>query len=336
MENGIDVNNKIVQLKSYDDKTGNEIGNIFPITKINAVSVDDNTNLTDKLNEMNTQIERIITTLDDIKAGLDNHINNHPDSTLTQDITLTGIGIGALSENYTLKQGMTFTEFVKLIGIKESTPIGIKPSASLSVSLSGVVEANTQRVIEITPTIIKNDGGNITNISLYRNDELLHSGKDITTIVDTVTLIHNKNIVYKVIVTYDDGPIPNTNLGNPYPPGQVLAGTLNCNSSTITPVNPSYYGVIGNIPNDSFELANLTKRISNSRNLTYNDINLNNEHVIYMYPATLGTITSIKDSNNFEYINSYTKRSITIDDVEYIVLYLTEKVTIKNFKQIFS
>lgn len=336
IDNIINVNNKIVQLKSYDDKTGNEIGKIFPITRIDAVNIDDDTNLTDKLNEINTQIEKLITTLDDIKIGLNNHINNHPDATLSQDITLTGIDVGALSENDTLKQGTTFTEFIKLIGIKESKPIGKKPTISLFVSSSGVIEANTQQTIEITPTIIRNDGGDITNISLYRNEQLLHSGQDIITVVDTITPIHNKNIVYKAVVTYNDGPIPNTNLGNPYPLGQVLAGTLTCTGSTITPVNPSYYGIVDNIPNDEFELARLAKRISNNKNLTYNNINLNNEHIVYIYPATLGVITSIKDSNNFEYIHSYTKRSIMIDNVEYIVLYLTDKITIKNFKQIFS
>lgn len=282
MEREIDISDKIVQLKSYDDQTGNELGKIYPITKTDAISIDDNTNLTDKLNKMNTQIENLVSTLNDVKSGLDNHTINHPDSILSQDITLTGIDVGALSENYTLKQGTTFTEFIKLIGIKESKPMGKKPTLSLYVDVSGVVEADTQRMIEVTPMITKNDGGNIINISLYRNNELLHFGPDIITVVDTITTVHNENIVYEAVVAYDDGPIPTTNLGNPYPPGQIVAGILRYKSPTIIPVKPSYYGIVDNIPSDSFELERFTKKISNNKNLTYNNINLNNQHVIYI------------------------------------------------------
>ena len=52
MKNSININNKIVQLKSYDDKTGQEIGNIFPITTCESVKIDDNKTLKDELLEM--------------------------------------------------------------------------------------------------------------------------------------------------------------------------------------------------------------------------------------------------------------------------------------------
>ena len=99
---------------------------------------------------------------------------------------------------------------------------------------------------------------------------------------------------------------------------------------------PSYYGVINNPPTNMSELTSLTKRISNNKNLTYDNITLNNQHIVYAYPSSLGTITSIKDGNNFEYINSYTKASATINNVNYVVMYLTDKVTASGFKQVFS
>ena len=56
-----------------------------------------------------------------------------------------------------------------------------------------------------------------------------------------------------------------------------------------------------------------------------------------MYPSSFGKLTSIKDANNFEYINSYTLLEITYNDVAYNVYVLTDAVTVEGgFKQAFS
>ena len=255
---------------------------------------------------------------------------------LTEDIKLTGTTLGALPDNYTLKKGTTFTEFVKAAGQKETKPVGNKPSVSLALSQSGVLEAGKEYTIKITPTIRQNDGGPITSYKVYKNNTEIYSGTEGAVITDTLTLIHGSNVVYKATITYGDGPIPNTNLGNPYPAGQVKAGSVSGSAPTIIPVAPSYYGVINNPPTNMSELTSLTKRVSNSKNLTYDNITLNNQHTVYAYPSSLGTITSIKDGNNFEYINSYTKASAIINNVSYVVMYLKDKVTASGFKQVFS
>ena len=75
---------------------------------------------------------------------------------------------------------------------------------------------------------------------------------------------------------------------------------------------------------------------NNSKKYTGNYA-LDNQKTVYMYPASFGTIESIKDANNFEYINSYTFTTIQYDDVLYNVYVLTDAVTVEgNFKQIFS
>ena len=45
---------------------------------------------------------------------------------------------------------------------------------------------------------------------------------------------------------------------------------------------------------------------------------------------------SLKDANNFDYINSYTKLTVMYQEVEYLVYVLTDPVTIKGFSQSFS
>ena len=55
-----------------------------------------------------------------------------------------------------------------------------------------------------------------------------------------------------------------------------------------------------------------------------------------MYPQSFGALTSIKDSNNFEYINSYTQSTISYNNVDYYIYILTDPVEIDEFKQTFN
>ena len=50
----------------------------------------------------------------------------------------------------------------------------------------------------------------------------------------------------------------------------------------------------------------------------------------------MGNLSSIKDANNFEYLNSYTKSTVMIDGTNYNVYVLTDPVTISGAKQIYA
>jgi hypothetical protein len=56
-----------------------------------------------------------------------------------------------------------------------------------------------------------------------------------------------------------------------------------------------------------------------------------------MYPKSFGDLTSIKDVNNFDYINSYTLSTITFEEIVYNVYVLTDITSMEvGFKQVFS
>ena len=85
------LNDEILQLKSYDEQTGREISNVFPITNLEAVKVDNNTNLKEKLTEIGKQIEQIdneSTSIDDIAISIDKTWS----STKIEDFVLTNVG----------------------------------------------------------------------------------------------------------------------------------------------------------------------------------------------------------------------------------------------------
>lgn len=50
----------------------------------------------------------------------------------------------------------------------------------------------------------------------------------------------------------------------------------------------------------------------------------------------MGALTAVKDANNFEYLQSYTRSEVTVWNETYYVYVLTDPVTIDTFKQIYS
>lgn len=112
-------------------------------------------------------------------------------------------------------------------------------------------------------------------------------------------------------------------------------GTTVQGSTSAIFVNPSYFGTVhaGFTPTESAIKA-LTKNVKNTKSYTGN-ISLTHQKICYAYPKSMGALTSIRDANNFEYLQSYTRSEITVWDETYYVYVLTDPVTIL-FRQIYS
>ena len=63
---------------------------------------------------------------------------------------------------------------------------------------------------------------------------------------------------------------------------------------------------------------------------------LNNQRAVYAYPKSFGALTSIKDANNFDYLNSYTRSELEINNETYYIYVLTDPTSITTFKQIYA
>ena len=68
---------------------------------------------------------------------------------------------------------------------------------------------------------------------------------------------------------------------------------------------------------------------------TYNNITCNNDSIVFKYPKSYGTLTSILDSNNFENISAFSRNEEVINSVDYYV-YTSAVTTVSNFKFIFK
>ena len=271
--------------------------------------IEDFNSLSTKVNEINSDIEGINTNINIIDSEISNISTNV--NTSIEDIN---------------------SNIDTILAIIDEPPTYTQPSFSLSASVYNI-EHLVSTNITINPIFLQNDAGSVTSFVVKKsNGETIYNDNTVISCTDNISLSHGDSISYTATVTYSDGAIKNTLLGIPYPQTSIKQGSIQKNV-TIKGYALSYYGVISN---STFENTNgLSKKLRTRKGDTLT-FNLTNQRVIYMYPKSFGTLTSIKDANNFDYINSYTLSTETFNNVEYYVYILTDAVTISNFKQIFS
>lgn len=189
--------------------------------------------------------------------------------------------------------------------------------------------------ITITPTFTRNDAGDITKVTLKKNNEIIYESTEVKNYVDAITLKHGEKATYTITVEYGAGPIKNTTLGDPYPNTAIKAGVMT-KTVSVQGIANSYYGIIGDkqfVPEDVQSFTSVRNVVKGFTTV----FNLDNQKAVYMYPKSLGELSSIKDMNNFDYIFSYTFSVIEYDEVQYNCYVLTDAVTVDvGFKQIFS
>ena len=114
----------------------------------------------------------------------------------------------------------------------------------------------------------------------------------------------------------------------------------------ITFVNRSYWGVISreelqpviDNPNLFRTIINdLQNDLRTKGTFTYSGINLDlSDTVIYAYPSSYGSLSSIKDANGFEYLQDYNIISTQLEGVNYNLYIKITPTVIVGFKQIYS
>lgn len=213
-------------------------------------------------------------------------------------------------------------------------PIYVQPTLSIKSSAS-YLSHKKETTVTITPSYSQNDAGKIKRVVLKKNNEIMYDSTEVRQYIETISLKHLEKAIYTITVEYEDGIIKNTTEGDPYPNTSIKAGTIT-QSVSIQGIANSYYGVIENKQFNVSDISSLTSIANTSKNFT-TTFNLDDQKSIYMYPNSLGNLSSIKDANNFEYINSYTLLTIDYDDVSYNVYVLTDSVSMDvGFKQVFS
>lgn len=227
----------------------------------------------------------------------------------------------------------TKKELEKIIEVVDEPPVYVKPEIYLSADPM-IIPHNEVTTVVFTPGFKQNDAGKISRVLLKRENKVVLETTDLQKFTDYISYSHNGAVVYKLTINYHEGEVKSSALGIAYPDDNIKAGSLTTNI-TINAYAPSYYGVIDNDYVDEDIISNLNKVLNATNGYTIN-VSMKNQRSVFMYPSSFGTLSSIKDANNFEYINSYTMSTIEYKGVNYYVYILTDPVTITDFKQMFS
>ena len=157
-----------------------------------------------------------------------------------------------------------------------------------------------------------------------------YQGDDITQ-VDTILINgteYHGNIPYTTQVTATTNTTYNVRVEK--------EDKIASSSVSIRFVALSYSGVVAsNFVVNAANVKALTSSLQGGKNRTLT-FNLNNQKSCIAYPKEFGAASSIKDGNNFDYLDSYTRTEITIDGEAYYVYLLSNPTTITNFKQIIN
>ena len=186
----------------------------------------------------------------------------------------------------------------------------------LTVSLNAtptIAEVGVSTKIELAWNVTRR-GGDVADESemTLNGEEVFSTAKDVTINESTP-----KTLTYTLKATYE--------------------GMTESASKQVSVVYPSYFGSVGAdwTPTETTVRA-LSKSLQTSRASTHTGISTSNGKIAYCYPASFGKLTSVKDGNGYEVIDSYTLWTVDVGGVSYNCYLLTTPVTSSGVTQIYK
>lgn len=243
---------------------------------------------------------------------------------LIRNIT-SNVTVGAANAGTLFPKNQSLTEFAEAILLKEITPtISTKfPEAGVYEVGSAINECTMELKITNTPS----SSITINKIEFFAGNTLLSSQPYISgtnTYGFNYTQSISSNLTLKAVLTYN---------GN----------KTVTNTGTFKFVYGRFYGptkvafIDSSIANGLIPI--FSKSIEDGKAYQWKNITVNDERFCYMYPASYGVLSNIKDGNGFDQTNGYTRYQVNIiyptngDTVSYYVYLLNDPTTGSGFTQ---
>jgi hypothetical protein len=216
-------------------------------------------------------------------------------------------------------KGKTLDEFLYDVLTKSVSPNYVAPRVSIGASPAfGAYEIGyNPGLVSLSNSYTKNDGGNVTLTIYNKGGASLGTGVNTNT-PGTIT----STVSYNVTVNYGAGNVKTDNLGNPYPTGQITAGSTSSASGAYTTYSKRYYGgtSVAFTESNTYNYASLSQALGsdpdghiNSKTVSLTPTGTQN--VFFAYPAGLSDLSSILYNGN-ESIDSFTKSIILITNAQ--------------------
>ena len=233
----------------------------------------------------------------------------------------SGINIGGIKKNQTFSNATLQEMFDILLHPyeKPTMTLGINPAKTIYDKVT-----ETLASITINANVTKKTE-NIKEIRFYVDNVL----------VNTDTAHPNGGLVS---YTHTFASPTNTTFNVKIECEDIKGATSKVSANTnVYFVGKSYYGCLPEGTTiDETSIKTLNTVLKKELKYKYSGITTtgtNLYHIVLCQPKEFGTITSVKDALNFEYIQDYTVRDIIIDGIYYTLMYLTNPVSVTDFLQ---
>lgn len=198
------------------------------------------------------------------------------------------------------------------VGISSSTARAYEVGTKISPAFSGSFNAGAY-------TYNSNTGVTVQKWSASNNTTSETKTQQSGTFAQ-YTVADGANYKITISAEYSDGVVPDTALGAKYPAGQIKAGTKTATSGATTGYRNSFYGTLTNKETtlNSATIRALAqksnKALANGNSFTV-DVPVGAMAIVIAYPATLRTLTSIKDVNgmNAEILPAFSESSALVE-----------------------
>ena len=224
-----------------------------------------------------------------------------------EDITYT-VGFGTLAEPTSNAKfpatGKNVTEVFKALMAEQKNPSTIQPSATLSSNNIGAKEVGTNIAINYS---ISTDPGSYTygpeTGVTFSNYQATFNGETLTGASGTFTSVQvtdTMNLSISGSVSYSDGAIPKTNLGNAYEEGQIKAATKSLSNGTLlTGYRNWFYGYkAGGATIDAANLTSANIRALTPQNGSFPNTISTNKMQQMFFAIPKGNRTDVSVANN--------------------------------------
>lgn len=205
------------------------------------------------------------------------------------DFTVLGVDQGVYSDGNVIPARTPILDVVKNMLTKIIPPVYTAPTLSLTGSGNKTIEAGTTITPTMTPSFSQNDAGVSAQYDLFRDSISIFTDINPSAQNGGPVFVGDGSVAFRAEVQYNDGPIKNDNAGNPYPTGQILAGTVVSGNVTYTGRRKAFYQIDGDTVDIRSNANSLLGAVNGS---TFSTSGTGNTLVV-SYPATLRDLTNV-------------------------------------------
>lgn len=237
--------------------------------------------------------------------------------TVSADFTVYGVSQGIYNDGATIPAGTSLEDVVKNMLQRIIPPSYVAPTLSLSAGTSAEVGTS------VTPTLTSgynpHDGGTAILYTLKKDGADVYTDPAVFAFTDTPLILDVTPVLYNALITYNAGPVKNDNQGNPYPVGQILAGTANSGVASFSGYRRMFYDMdlVAAAPTLTTDIRSLGLSVNGPANGTAFTLNIpaGTRRIVFAYPATLRDVSTVKyvQLGNGEVKDTFTQ---TLVDVE--------------------